>query len=134
MWPVGSTHPNDIRVVAAWLLQFHFIFPSSYILSIHNDVVPWIQAKYAPSVDQETLRKLALSFGELRRLNNEGVITYPYSMRELVNIVSHLEKYSVEVSNVIISFVRPYCLSKEAVLQTVLLWRVCGSLCLIRRS
>lgn len=30
-------------------------------------------------------------------MNNEGIITYPYSMREIVNIVSHLEKYPNEV-------------------------------------
>jgi len=53
-------------------------------------------AKYAPSIEQDMLRKLALAFGELRRLNNEGIITYPYSMREIVNIVSHLEKYPNE--------------------------------------
>lgn len=49
-----------------------------------------------------TIRSLALAFGELRQLSNEGSITYPYSMREIVHIVSHLEQYPNEgVANVV---------------------------------
>lgn len=53
--------------------------------------------KYGPSVDEHVLRKLVGSFGALRRLSDQGLLAYPYSMRELVGIVTHLEKYPDEV-------------------------------------
>jgi hypothetical protein len=36
------------------------------------------------------------AFGSLRQLSDQGLISYPYSTRELVNIVKHLEKYPEE--------------------------------------
>lgn len=47
--------------------------------------------KYAPSVSNNNLSQFIGAFGELRRLVDEGTITYPYSTRELVNILRHLE-------------------------------------------
>lgn len=37
---------------------------------------------YAPGVDESLLRQIALSFDELRRLSEQGDLTYPYSTRE----------------------------------------------------
>lgn len=48
---------------------------------------------YGPSVPEELLRKLCGVFGDLRRLVDEAVVSYPYSTRELIHIVKHLEKY-----------------------------------------
>jgi len=48
-------------------------------------------AQYGPSVTKETLQKLVLAFGELRSMADQGLITYPYSTREVVNVVKHLE-------------------------------------------
>jgi hypothetical protein len=39
------------------------------------------------------LEKLVSAFGSLRELSDQGLISYPYSTRELVNIVKHLEKF-----------------------------------------
>ncbi len=52
--------------------------------------------KYAPSIPEDVLRKLIASFTDLRRLADEGLINYPYSTRELVNVVKHLHTYPVE--------------------------------------
>lgn len=48
-------------------------------------------AKYGPSVPMHTLKKLVAAFGELRDMADRGLISYPYSTREVVNIVKHLQ-------------------------------------------
>lgn len=52
--------------------------------------------KYAPHVPEDVLVKLTTAFNDLRRLVDEGLISYPYSTRELVNIVRHLEEFPRE--------------------------------------
>ena len=47
--------------------------------------------QYGPNVPDEVLRKLVMAFGELRDMADQGLITYPYSTREVVNMVKHLE-------------------------------------------
>lgn len=47
--------------------------------------------QYGPSVPEEILRKLVSSFSELREMADEGLIAYPYSTREVVSIVRHLQ-------------------------------------------
>ncbi|CAD5234405.1 unnamed protein product [Bursaphelenchus xylophilus] len=49
--------------------------------------------KYGPSVPPETVELLVSIFDELRRLSDEGLLSYPYSTRELVNIVKHIDKF-----------------------------------------
>ncbi|KAJ2997148.1 von Willebrand factor A domain-containing protein 8 [Globomyces sp. JEL0801] len=53
-------------------------------------------SNYGPSVSKDVLRKLVASFSDLRRLVDEGLINYPYSTRELVNVVKHLEAFPGE--------------------------------------
>lgn len=50
---------------------------------------------YGPDVPQDILRKLVYSFAELREMADEGRISYPYSTREIVNIVKHLQVHIV---------------------------------------
>ncbi|KAI9366882.1 AAA domain-containing protein, partial [Zopfochytrium polystomum] len=52
--------------------------------------------KYAPSVAEDLLIKLSNAFTDLRRLVDEGLLNYPYSTRELVSVVKHLEAYPGE--------------------------------------
>lgn len=47
--------------------------------------------QYGPDVPEATLQKLVGAFGELRSMADQGTITYPYSTREVVNIVKHLQ-------------------------------------------
>jgi len=48
---------------------------------------------YAPNVPERILSKLVSAFSSLRSLSDQGLISYPYSSRELVNIAKHLEKF-----------------------------------------
>nr|KAF6428760.1 von Willebrand factor A domain containing 8 [Rousettus aegyptiacus] len=52
--------------------------------------------QYGPNVPEPILQKLVAAFGELRSLADQGIINYPYSTREVVNIVKHLQKYPSE--------------------------------------
>ena len=59
---------------------------------------------YAPSLDARIASKLSVAFARLRELANKpqshvplaARLTYPYSARELVKIVQHLEKYGAD--------------------------------------
>eukprot|EP00736_Rhodelphis_marinus_P000056 Rmarinus@m.14300 len=57
-----------------------------------NSEVHMLQ-KYGPNVPLQTLHRLTAVFSHLRTLADDGRLAYPYSTRELVNIVRHLDKY-----------------------------------------
>ncbi|KAG0268044.1 von Willebrand factor A domain-containing protein 8 [Actinomortierella ambigua] len=52
--------------------------------------------KYGPDVPEELLLKLTAAFEDLRVLVDEGMLSYPYSTRELVNVVRHMQIYPEE--------------------------------------
>ena len=47
--------------------------------------------QYGPDVPQHMLSMLVDAFSELRQIADQGQIAYPYSTREVVNIVKHLQ-------------------------------------------
>ena len=47
--------------------------------------------QYGPGVPEATLRKLVSAFGELRSMADDGLISYPYSTREVVSVVKHMQ-------------------------------------------
>lgn len=47
--------------------------------------------EYGPGVDDRLIKKLVDVFGDLRTMADEGLVNYPYSTREVVNIVKHLQ-------------------------------------------
>ncbi|RZC39738.1 von Willebrand factor A domain-containing protein 8 [Asbolus verrucosus] len=49
--------------------------------------------QYGPNVPLETIKKLVRVFGDLRNMADQGLLSYPYSTREVVNIVKHIEKF-----------------------------------------
>ncbi|XP_045536521.1 von Willebrand factor A domain-containing protein 8 [Papilio machaon] len=51
---------------------------------------------YGPNVPGDVMKKLVEAFAVLRDMADQGQLTYPYSTRELVNIVKHLQKYPEE--------------------------------------
>lgn len=60
---------------------------------------------YGPDVPDALVERLVRAFGELRDMADQGLVNYPYSTREVVNIVKHLQKFPDEglasvVSNV----------------------------------
>jgi MoxR-like ATPase len=48
---------------------------------------------YGPHVDPALVQRLVSLFGDLRSSVDQGLLSYPYSLRELVNIVKHLEAF-----------------------------------------
>lgn len=48
-------------------------------------------SSYGPDVPKPTLSKLVSAFSELRDKADRGELSYPYSTREVVNIVKHLQ-------------------------------------------
>ena len=52
--------------------------------------------QYGPDVPENTLNRLVKAFSELRHMADEGQIQYPYSTREVVNIVKHLQLFPNE--------------------------------------
>lgn len=104
---IVRTHPDFRMIVLANRPGFPFLGNDFYgsigdVFACHAVSNPTMEselamlAKYGPSVDPRILRKLVLAFGELRKLSSEGSISYPFSIRELVSIVKHLENYPSE--------------------------------------
>ncbi|KAG7353031.1 ATPase AAA [Nitzschia inconspicua] len=48
---------------------------------------------YAPSLEERSIRSIASSFAELRQFSDNGDISYPYSTREAIAVVKHLERF-----------------------------------------
>jgi hypothetical protein len=51
---------------------------------------------FAPNLERKKLEQLVDVFTELRQLSIDGIISYPYSLRELVSIVKHLNMFPNE--------------------------------------
>jgi len=49
--------------------------------------------QYGPDVNEDIMRRLVKAFAELRSMADDGQIQYPYSTREVVNIVKHLQRF-----------------------------------------
>lgn len=52
-----------------------------------------VLTQLAPDLDVDLIRKLVRAFSDLRRGFEEGTLLYPYSLRELINLVRHLKNY-----------------------------------------
>ncbi|XP_050442272.1 von Willebrand factor A domain-containing protein 8 [Adelges cooleyi] len=48
---------------------------------------------YGPNVAEEVIDQIIAAFGDLRQLFDKNLVSYPYSTREAVNIVKHLQTY-----------------------------------------
>ncbi|XP_030379165.1 von Willebrand factor A domain-containing protein 8 [Scaptodrosophila lebanonensis] len=102
-----ETHPNFRIIVLANRPGFPFLGNDFFaslgdVFSCHAidnptpDSEIYLLQQYGPSVPTQTLRTLVNAFGELRSLADEGLLNYPYSTREVVSIVKHLERYPDE--------------------------------------
>ena len=47
--------------------------------------------EYGGDVPERLLQRLVVAFAELREMADDGLIAYPYSTREVVAIVRHLQ-------------------------------------------
>jgi len=48
---------------------------------------------YGPDVSPEVIDQVIAAFGDLRQLFDQNLVSYPYSTREAVNIIKHLQIY-----------------------------------------
>ncbi|KAJ8310233.1 hypothetical protein KUTeg_012098 [Tegillarca granosa] len=76
--------------------------------------------RYGPNVPESTLSKLVDAFGELRNMADQGLIAYPYSTREVVNIVKHLEKYPTEGLTAVVKNVFDFDAYSKEVKETII--------------
>ncbi|CAH1987082.1 unnamed protein product [Acanthoscelides obtectus] len=99
-----ETHPDFRIIVLANRPGFPFLGNDFFgalgdLFSSHSVDNPTRESeilllrRYGPSVPLETIKKLVDIFGDLRRMADQGLVNYPYSTREVVNIVKHLEKF-----------------------------------------
>ena len=65
---------------------------------------------FAPEIDSQTLARLSNVFADLRMLNDQGILAYPFSAREAVALAKHLGAYP---SDKIEGALRIYWVSKE---------------------
>lgn len=56
----------------------------------------YLVQQYGPDVNKDILKVLVNAFAELRSMADIGQLNYPYSTREVVNIVKHLQLYPDE--------------------------------------
>ncbi|XP_055858893.1 von Willebrand factor A domain-containing protein 8-like, partial [Episyrphus balteatus] len=102
-----ETHPNFRVIVLANRPGFPFLINDFFaslgdVFSCHavNNPSPdsetFFLQQYGPSVPKKTLSTLVNAFGELRNMADEGLLNYPYSTPEVVNIVKNLERFPNE--------------------------------------
>jgi MoxR-like ATPase len=76
-------------------------------------------ASYGPAVEKSLLEKLVSVFNELRRGVDEGTFVYPYSTRELVAMVKHLQAFPQDGLLVALQNVLHFDLFDSLVLNTL---------------
>ena len=97
-------HPDFRMIVLANRPGFPFLGNDFFaslgdVFGVHAVENPSLESElqllrnYGPSVSEPVLRKLVESFSQLRSMADQGQLTYPYSTREVINIVKHLEKF-----------------------------------------
>lgn len=102
-----KAHPGFRTIVLANRPGFPFLgndfFASmGHLFSCHAIDNPEMESEvqllkqYGPNVDEKLIKRLVRAFGELRSMADTSQISYPYSTREVVNIVKHLNKYPDE--------------------------------------
>ncbi|CAG8551920.1 10698_t:CDS:10 [Diversispora eburnea] len=100
-------HRNFRMIVLANRPGFPFLGNDFYreigdVFSCHavdnpdSDSEMFLLKKYAPDVSEDLLLRLTAVFNDLRKLVDEGLISYPYSTRELVNVVKHMQQFPDE--------------------------------------
>lgn len=124
------THPDFRMIVLANRPGFPFLGNDFFaslgdLFSCHSVDNPSIESEiyllkqYGPDVNEHVLQKLVNAFAELRSMADIGQLNYPYSAREVVNIVKHLQKYPNEDMNELIGNVLDFDLHSPDALDQV---------------
>lgn len=97
-------HPNFRMIVLANKPGFPFhgndffrecgdLFSAHYIDNPKTEDEVILLQSYGPDVPKEILEQLSRAFTDLRKLVENELLHYPYSTRELVNIVKHMQQF-----------------------------------------
>ncbi|KAJ7481878.1 AAA domain-containing protein [Mycena latifolia] len=97
-------HPNFRLVLLANrpgypFLGNHFLQVLGETFSAHSVTNPdqeserTLLAQLAPEIDEELILRLVGAFHDLRKGYDSGTLNYPYSLRELINLVKHMQAY-----------------------------------------
>lgn len=108
-----AMHPDFRMIVLANRPGFPFLGNDFFgslgdLFSTHSVDNPTVEneiqllKQYGPDVDDKIIYKLVKAFGELRSMADQGLVSYPYSTREVVNIVKHLQKFPKESLNSVV--------------------------------
>jgi len=104
---VIKAHPDFRMVILANRPGFPFLGNDFFgamgdIFSCHGIDNPDMESElamlrqYGPAVPDATLKRLVSAFSDLRSMADQGLINYPYSTREVVNMVKHLQEFPTE--------------------------------------
>uniref|UniRef100_A0A0P6CK90 von Willebrand factor A domain-containing protein 8 n=1 Tax=Daphnia magna TaxID=35525 RepID=A0A0P6CK90_9CRUS len=97
-------HPDFRMIVLANRPGFPFLGNDFFaalgdVFSVHAIENPSLESElellrhFGPSLSDKTLRSVVQAFSQLRSLADQGMLNYPYSTREVINVVKHLERY-----------------------------------------
>ncbi|KAJ7165324.1 AAA domain-containing protein [Mycena filopes] len=97
-------HPNFRLVLLANrpgypFLGNHFLQVLGETFSAHSVTNPdqeserTLLAQLAPELDEEFILRLVGAFHDLRKGYDSGTLNYPYSLRELINLIKHMQAY-----------------------------------------
>ncbi|KAJ3534193.1 hypothetical protein NM688_g7173 [Phlebia brevispora] len=106
-------HPNFRLVLLANrpgypFLGNHFLQVLGDNFSCHSVTNPDMESErkllsqLAPELSQDLILRLVAAFHDLRRAHEAGTLTYPYSLRELINLVRHLQAYPSDPLEVVL--------------------------------
>ncbi|EKM57120.1 uncharacterized protein PHACADRAFT_92032 [Phanerochaete carnosa HHB-10118-sp] len=97
-------HPNFRLVLLANrpgypFLGNHFLQVLGDNFSCHSVTNPdmaserRLLSQLAPELSEDMILRLVAAFQDLRRAYDTGALTYPYSLRELINLIKHMQAY-----------------------------------------
>ncbi|KAI0089424.1 AAA domain-containing protein [Irpex rosettiformis] len=106
-------HPNFRLILLANrpgypFLGNHFLQVLGDNFSCHSVTNPDMQSErklleqLAPELSEDLILRLVAAFHDLRHAYEAGTLTYPYSLRELINLVRHLQAYPEDPLEVVI--------------------------------
>ncbi|WFD31235.1 hypothetical protein MSPP1_002269 [Malassezia sp. CBS 17886] len=76
--------------------------------------------RLAPNVSKDLLRSLVLAFHDLREAFDADLLNYPYSLRELIHLVRHLNRYPDEELGDVVLNVLSFDLHKPEAMKLVM--------------
>ncbi|XP_050525858.1 von Willebrand factor A domain-containing protein 8 [Daktulosphaira vitifoliae] len=99
-----SLHPDFRMIILANRPGFPFlgnnlfstlgdVFSCHIINNPSQESETLLLKSYGPNVSEEIIEQIILAFGDLRQLFDKNLVSYPYSTREAVNIIKHLQNY-----------------------------------------